>query len=191
MTQRVIYVYLAEIKLVKSCQRGAPHEIPARTVACVEIPIIHILVQQLFSHSVRRGTILQRHESIDHTEIVHSLDHAIQLPDAQEDVIIRQFIIRTEILNHASYREPVFSYFNGASHRIRAAKCLMRELFGKDYIIQSRKYAVSVTARDRVVKQLQEIRIHTDRLGRIIVIIDNDICIAIRPDSGPGCYLGH
>ena len=67
----------------------------------------------------------------------------------------------------------------------------MRELFGKDYIIQSRKYAVSVTARDRVVKQLQEICIQTDCLGRIIVIIDNDIGIAIRTDSGPGCYLGH
>ena len=46
MTQRAIYVYLAEIELVKPCQRGAPYEIPARTVACVEIlPIIHILVQ--------------------------------------------------------------------------------------------------------------------------------------------------
>ena len=146
MTQRVIYVYLAEINLVKPCQRGAPQEIPARTVACVEIPIIHILVQQLFSHSVRRGTILQRHESIDHTEIVHSLDHAIQLPDAQEDVIIRQFIIRTEILNHAGHREPVFSYLNDAPHRVRAAECLMRELFGKDHIILPRKYAVPVTA---------------------------------------------
>lgn len=147
MTQRVIYVYLAEIELVKPCQRGAPQEIPARTVTCIEIlPIIHILVQQLFSHSVRRGTILQRHESMDHTEIVHSLDHALQLPVVQEDVIILQFIIRPEILNHAGYREPVFSYFNGASHRVRAAECLMRELFGKDYIIQSRKYAVPVTA---------------------------------------------
>ena len=147
MTQRAVHVYLAEIEPVKPCQRGAPYEMSARAVACVEIlPIIHILVQQLFSHSVRRGTILQRHESIDHTEIVHSLDHAIQLPDAQEDVIIRQFIIRPKILNHAGYRELIFSYFNGAPHRIRAAECLMRELFGKDYIIQSRKYAVLVTA---------------------------------------------
>ena len=147
MTQRVVYVYLAEIEPVKPCQRGAPQEIPARTVACIEIlPIIHILVQQLFSHSVRRGTILQRHESIDHTEIVHSLDHAIQLPDAQEDVIIRQFIIRPKILNHAGHRELIFSYFNGAPHRVRAAECLMRELFGKDHIILPRKYAVLVTA---------------------------------------------
>ena len=38
---------------------------------------------------------------------------------------------------------------------------------------------------------MQEIRIHTDRLGGIIVVIYNDIGITIRPDSGPGCYLGH